>query len=671
MKFFTFGIDPKAEQEEYNENPTLNTHSLGGKGSGLIWMTMEGIPVPPGFVIPVSVWEQYNDDPKGTMEVISETLSTYMEKLKYHFGYMPLVSVRSGSRVSCPGMMDTILNVGLDSDTIGEWTTRLGPVCAEDNFIRLLAMYGKVVKGIPHQVSFAEPLEHGLDTYKKFTGEPFPDAQAQLVNAIEAVFKSWDNPRAHEYRKLNHIPREYGTAVVVQAMVFGNLNDQSGTGVMFSRNPNTGEALVTGEYLKKAQGEDIVAGGVTPKPFTSHSNFSDFPQLQDAVNVAWKLEKLKKDVQDIEFTVQDGTLYILQTRTAKRSAVAALRIAVEMATHEKIISEKEAVSRVSLKQYDQAQLVQLDPSFKGVKAKPVYTGISACSGIVTGKPVFSSEDAVASKEPCILITEETTPEDIAGMNAAVGVITMVGGFTCHAGVVARGMNRACIVGVGKPVHEFKMYPVLSMDGGTGHIWTKDVPIIKPETNGVLREFMAMMYRVVGALPIYTKAPLDSVKEAVLYLGDQVIHTKQAAQEILKAVQKVETLYLDLEPAGGTHDFFSLFDIGVDTFELRLIQELIKLSTSEPTLNDRLVILNGSITGGFKKVEFLPDLESLILSQGHVQIDAGITPTPAMAKVLEWKKGELNLLSVGQMGTVDNMKSFLSPQHVLQLIAKEP
>ena len=255
MQFFSFG---------FGHEGTGSVEELGGKGAGLLWMAQQGISVPPGFVIPTSVWAEYDKKPKSTMKAIAKVLPAYLYRLEAHFGYLPLLSVRSGARVSCPGMMDTILNVGIEGPNAAEWTNRLGPKCFGDSFHRLVKMYGSVVAGLPKTWE-PETLAIALDEYQAHTGSAFPTAQAQLLNAIEAVFKSWDNDRADFYRKDNGYSREWGTAVTVQAMVFGNLNEQSATGVLFTRNPLTGSMVVTGEWLPNAQGEDIVAGIRTPR----------------------------------------------------------------------------------------------------------------------------------------------------------------------------------------------------------------------------------------------------------------------------------------------------------------------------------------------------------------------------------------------------------------------
>lgn len=651
MQFYPFGFD--------KNEVSGSTELLGGKGAGLVWLANEGVPVPPGFVIPTSVWAEYDKKPKSTMKLIAKALPEYLAKLEAHFGYMPLLSVRSGARVSCPGMMDTILNVGLDADTIPMWAKRLGPKCFGDSFQRLIHMYGSVVAGLGRD-SLGDNLKTALDSYKVQTGMDFPDAKTQLLNSIEAVFKSWDNNRADEYRKMHGYDRAWGTAVTVQAMVFGNLNEQSGTGVLFTRNPDTGGMLVTGEFLANAQGEDIVAGIRTPMPLDAMKtwNVEVHDQLLSQVI---GLENLKKDMLDIEFTVQDGKLYLLQVRAGKRSATAAIKIAVDMAK-QGLIDSKTAVKRVSLKQYDTAQMATLDPKFT---KSPAFTGIPACSGVVTGKPVFTKEDAIACKEPCILVTHETTPDDIAGMKAAVGIVTMNGGMTSHAAVVARGMDRVCIVGVGQSVESFKDIEVLSLDGATGRIWTEKVSIIAPESNGLIREFNELVYQTLNVVPTVFEVPTHAMSEACLYLGDKILDTNKAMATVVKTLNQVERLYLDLVPSEEEQKYLNI--MGAHNHTGRLLSLLETMLKTVPTKFPRLTVIAASehVTT-FKRIAPGSDLRSIVLSESEVVLDGVDVTDPAIKRVLSWKKAEgVQVVSIGTY--LEGTKSLVSVQQALQVV----
>ena len=650
-QFFPFGLN--------KSDITGSVEVLGGKGAGLLWLANEGVSVPPGFVIPTTVWADYDKKPKSTMKEIAKALPAYLKMLEEHFGYMPLLSVRSGARVSCPGMMDTILNVGIDGTNTQEWINALGPKCFADSFHRLVTMYGSVVKGLRKE-SFGDTLKEALDEYQTKTGESFPSAKDQLLGAIEAVFKSWDNDRAEEYRKMHGYDRAWGTAVTVQAMVFGNLNEQSCTGVLFTRNPDTGGSLVTGEFLPNAQGEDIVAGIRTPQSLDDMKLWN--PTVHDELlQQVIALENLKKDMLDIEFTVQHGKLYLLQVRTGKRSATAALKIAVDM-VQQGLIDAQTAVRRVSVKQFDLAQLASLDPKFT---KEPAFTGIGACSGIVTGKPVFSKEDAINCKEPCILVTHETTPDDIAGMAKAKGVVTMVGGLTSHAAVVARAMDRACIVGVGQSIESFKDIEVLSLDGATGRIWTEQVPIVSGQTNGVVTDFNALVCKAVGVVPVLFDEPAKNLPEALLYLGDKVLDVAAAQALVIKTLNKVGRLYLDLTPTEEESRFLKI--VGKHNHVDQLLERLAAL-LEWPKAAKLVVITTSEVKTPFLRLNTGGNLRDLILSGDEIVLNGVDTTDPAVAKVLAWKQAEggVNVVSLGRYDA--NSKSILSVPQALQLIA---
>lgn len=649
MQFFSFG---------FGDEGTGSVEELGGKGAGLLWLAKEGVPVPPGFVIPTSVWAEYDQKPKSTMKAIAKALPAYLTRLEMHFGYLPLLSVRSGARVSCPGMMDTILNVGIEDANVAEWANRLGPKCFGDSFLRLVKMYGSVVAGLKDW----EPatLAVALDEYQAHTGSAFPTAQAQLLGAIEAVFKSWDNDRAEFYRRSNKYDRAWGTAVTVQAMVFGNLNDQSGTGVLFTRNPLTGGMSVTGEWLPNAQGEDIVAGVRTPQPLDTMNQWN--PVLHDQLlKQVIDLENKKRDMLDIEWTVQDGTLYLLQVRTGKRSATAALKIAVDM-VKQGLIDAKVAVKRVSVKQFDEAQTVTLDPLWT---KDPAFTGIAASIGIVTGKPVFSKEDAIACKEPCILVTKETTPDDIAGMAAAVGVITMAGGMTCHAAVNARPMNRACVVGVGAPIEAFKDIEVLSLDGGTGRIWTEKVPTVGGQLNGLVREFNTLVTQALGIVPVIFETPTAPLQEALLYLGDQILDPVAAVKTVLQTLTHVNRLYLDLTPTEEEQKYLRIFSAYDHTGRVLSLLSA-ALPISHPLFDRLVVIAPAEYSVKFHRIVPGGDLRSIVLSDQEIVLDGIDTTDPAVQRVLAWKHAE-GCITVSIGAYLAGSKSMISISHALQLV----
>lgn len=447
---------------------------LGGKGHELRLMRADGVNVPSAIIITTELCKLYQQDPDAAMKIVAEEI---IPAIKAHFiaefETMPLLSVRSGAKISMPGMMDTILNVGLSGANYKLWVKRLGQACTDDCMNRLANMYKDVCGKNPHWT-----------------------LEGQLHDTIRAVFDSWNNDRAVTYRKLNNIPNDLGTAVVVQAMVFGNMNDQSCTGVLFTRDPNTGADEITGEFLVNAQGEDVVAGVRTPEPLIKMAdwNITMYNQLRNTVEL---LEEKRGDMQDVEFTVQDGELFILQTRKAKRTAQAAIRVAVDL-HFEGLVDSEGAMKLVSYKQYLSALRPVVDPLFDG---EPVAVGIPASAGIVGGQVVLTSAAAVSHKGPCILVTKETTPDDISGMNAARGVLTATGGATSHAAVVARGMDKPCVVGcgdleIGESIlitsgggkFEVSAGDWITIDGNSGKIWLGKVPVIEPDHNPFLTKF---------------------------------------------------------------------------------------------------------------------------------------------------------------------------------------
>ena len=508
---------------------------LGGKGANLAEMTNAGMPVPPGFTITTEACTQYYTDGRQINDDIMADIFTHLEKLEKKVGKKfgdvespLLVSVRSGARASMPGMMDTILNLGLNDESVkGLAKQTNNPRFAYDSYRRFIQMFSDVVMELSKK-RFEEIIDEmkakknvkndvDLDTedmqelalkfkefYKKEKGVEFPqDPREQLIEAVKAVFRSWDNPRANVYRRMNEIPYDWGTAVNVQSMAFGNSGDTSGTGVAFTRNPATGEKALFGEYLINAQGEDVVAGIRTPSPISKLQE--EMPEVyKQFVEIATKLEKHYRDMQDMEFTIENGKLFMLQTRNGKRTAAAALKIAVDL-VDEKMITEEEAVLRVEPKQLDSLLHPQFDPEAMK-NADVIGKGLAASPGAACGQVVFSAEEAKEAVESgkmkkVILVRLETSPEDIEGMVVAQGILTVRGGMTSHAAVVARGMGTCCVSGCGEIVVDYdkkqftlggKTYQEgawLSLDGSTGNIYGEAIPTTDATISGDFERFM--------------------------------------------------------------------------------------------------------------------------------------------------------------------------------------
>lgn len=517
---------------------------LGGKGANLAEMANLGLPVPPGFTISTEVCTAYNAArgayPETLKSQVAEAMAAVETIAGAHFGAREnplLVSVRSGARASMPGMMDTVLNLGLNDVTVEGLAAKSGDRrFAYDSYRRFISMYSDVVLGVDHAEfedilgGFKEQRGYALDTeitaeewqglitrYKALvqeeTGKPFPqDVDAQLWGAIGAVFNSWNGARAITYRKLNHIPEDWGTAVNVQAMVFGNMGETSATGVAFTRNPANGTKELYGEFLVNAQGEDVVAGIRTPQNITERARIeaaSDAPSLEALMPGTFAelkanfdlLERHYRDMQDMEFTIQDGKLWMLQTRTGKRTAKAALKIAVDMAG-EGLITKAEAVMRIDPASLDQLLHPTLDPK---AKRDVIATGLPASPGAASGEIVFDADEAERLKalnRRVILVRIETSPEDIHGMHAAEGILTTRGGMTSHAAVVARGMGKPCVSGAGALRIDYasgtltvmgvklRKGDVITIDGSTGQVMKGEVATIKPELSGDFATLMS-------------------------------------------------------------------------------------------------------------------------------------------------------------------------------------
>ena len=508
---------------------------LGGKGANLAEMTNIGMPVPSGFTVTTEACNKYYKDGKELSSEVIDQIKEALEKLEAKsgkkFGDLEnplLVSVRSGARASMPGMMDTVLNLGLNDDIAVSFSEKIGNKrFVYDSYRRFIQMFADVVKGyskskfetIIDEVKTKKGVKNDIEldendmieltslfknAYKEFAGEDFPqDPIVQLIEAVKAVFRSWNNERAIYYRRINDIPSSWGTAVNVQEMVYGNSGENSGTGVAFTRNPATGEKALFGEYLINAQGEDVVAGIRTPSPIATLKD--EMPEVyEEFASIAQELEKHYKDMQDMEFTIENGKLFILQTRNGKRTARAAVKVAVDL-VNEKMISKEEAVLMVEPKQLD----ALLHPTFTAQSLKSgkvVATGLAASPGAGTGKIYFNAADVIENKKKGIdslLVRLETSPEDIEGMNSSKGVLTIRGGMTSHAAVVARGMGICCVSGASSIVINeeektlkmpdgtiYKEGDYLSIDGSTGNVYAGKLEMQDASISGDFETFMS-------------------------------------------------------------------------------------------------------------------------------------------------------------------------------------
>ena len=538
----------------FSEGNAQMRNLLGGKGANLAEMTIIGLPVPQGFTVTTEACTRYYEDGKTIGEDILSQIETHLAKLENitgkKFGDTKnplLVSVRSGARASMPGMMDTILNLGLNDDTVVSVANLTqNERFAYDSYRRFIQMFSDVVMEIEKSKfeaildavkkennakydtdltteNLKEVVKRFKALYKEEMGSDFPqDPKVQLIEAIKAVFRSWDNPRAIVYRRLNDIPSSWGTAVNVQQMVFGNMGNTSGTGVAFTRNPATGEKVIFGEYLVNAQGEDVVAGIRTPQPITRMKE--DLPEAYESfMSIAHTLENHYKDMQDMEFTVEQGKLYFLQTRNGKRTAPAALKVAVDM-VNEGLITKKEAMLKVEPKQLDQLLHPAFDPA-ELKAAAPIAKGLPASPGAGSGKIYFTAEEAKEhhkAGEKVVLVRLETSPEDIEGMVASEGILTVRGGMTSHAAVVARGMGKCCVAGCGEVVVDdeaktmtakgkvYKEGDFISLDGSTGNVYGHSIKTVKPEITGYFATFMEW---VDGIRKLKVRANADIPRDA--------------------------------------------------------------------------------------------------------------------------------------------------------------
>ena len=549
----------------FSEGNASMRNILGGKGANLAEMTRMGFPVPQGFTVSTEACTKYYEDgQKISDEILEQIYAALAETEKIvgkKFGDLEnpfLVSVRSGARASMPGMMDTILNLGLNDIAVQGLAKKTNNErFAYDSYRRFIQMFSDVVmelskkrfeeiidemkeeRGITFDTEFStEDLKEMVEKFKAFykseKGEDFPqDPKVQMIESIKAVFRSWDNPRANVYRRMNDIPYSWGTAVNVQAMVFGNMGETSGTGVAFTRNPSTGEKKLYGEYLINAQGEDVVAGVRTPNPIAQLEN--DMPEVyKEFTEIATKLENHYRDMQDMEYTIEEGKLYMLQTRNGKRTAASAIKIAVDL-VNEGMLTKEEAILKVEPKQLDSL----LHPTFvqdELKKADVFVKGLAASPGAACGKVYFTAEDcveAVQRGEKVVLVRLETSPEDIEGMDAAEGILTSRGGMTSHAAVVARGMGTCCVAGCGdvKVDYDNSCFYVndtkvsegdyISLDGSTGNVYLGQIPTEEAKLAGDFETFMGWADEI-RTLKVYTNADTPRDAKHAVEFGAQGI-----------------------------------------------------------------------------------------------------------------------------------------------------
>ena len=657
----------------FEEAYGLGKEILGGKGAGLAEMTHIGVRIPEGFTISTEVCALFYENgkklPEYVVNAIFESIKGIEKKTGKVFGgdHNPLlVSVRSGARASMPGMMDTILNLGLNDTTAATLAKETGNErFAMDSYRRFILMFTNIAKGHPRdamdKMLHDLKAQHGykLDTevtteqlrelvakykayYKNIFGTDFPtDPKIQLLEAVSAVFRSWDNPRANVYRMMNNIPYSWGTAVNVQSMAFGNKGETSGTGVAFSRNPGTGENVISAEYLPNAQGEDVVAGIRTPLHIDELK--ARMPKVyEEFVKTIKIMEKHYRDMQDMEFTVEEGVLYFLQTRNGKRTPAAALKIACDL-VDEGLITEKEAVTRIDAGSFDKLLLPGFDKDALAV-TKPIATGLAAGPGAGTGAIAFTAEEAEKrhlAGEKVILVRAETSPEDIVGMIAAQGILTARGGMTSHAAVVARGMGKCCISGcsaaiineekrtltIGKQVFTDK--DILSLDGNTGNVYVGVIKTVAPDlTSGYFGRLMAWVdqYR---ELNVRTNAdtPRDAKQarvfgaegiglcrtEHMFFAKDRIFSMRKMI--LADTLEEREAALAEIEPM-QQDDFEGLFEtMGEFNVTIRLLDPpLHEFLPHEPSLIEELAVATGRSVQQIK--DRIADLHESNPMMGH-------------------------------------------------------
>ena len=677
--------------------PLMTKDHLGGKGFGLVKMANMGIPVPPAYILPTPLCREYMLSPAATMFYVKETVIPAIKAdLTSIFGYMPLVSVRSGARDSMPGMMDTILNVGLDTPTWKEWIARLGKHCARDCWTRLVESFTNVVAGVEKGDLQGKTDKAQCALYAKAMGHKFPDADGQLLEAIEAVFKSWGNERAKSYRRMNGISEELGTACVVQAMVFGNMDAQSCTGVLFSRDGSTGVKAIMGEYVINGQGEDVVNGGGAVKLPVADLHTWNPGVHAELVATTAKLEAEWRDMVDIEFTVQSGKLWVLQVRAGKRTAQAAIRIALDM-NAEGTLSVAEAVlERVTLSQFFAARRPVINPEFS---VEPDAKGLPASMGIAVGRVVFSSKEAVsaAAEGPVILLAEETNPDDIEGMNAAKGILTKLGGATCHAAVVARGMDKVCVVGCEALVKAGKGWAVeqgnvkkiikegdwISLCGVTGRVWLTAVPVVDGSNSEEVKTFEALALSLVDFLQVAT-TPAEVRPKGTLILAYHF-----SPEELAKAVSQLERGIIDLRTPA---DLFAAEDVALlgctgqlapapaTAFTSAMVHVVCKAVSAPGKLK---YIGNNYLTGahiaslvkaGVNPIHTVNSLEGLIMADGLCLMaptwGSGLVDGEVVIKVRKMKAAlgeKLEPLKITDRATIDEFSKGTVAMSALQVL----
>ena len=623
---------------------------LGGKGANLAEMTGIGLPVPPGFIITTEACNKYLERDEGLWPELTEEILDNLKLLEDETGRgfgseePLLISVRSGAVISMPGMMDTVLNLGLNQSTVESLARETGDRrFALDCYRRFIQMFADVVLNVKHynfeniltetrkrnkvrtdaelgESDLEKIVEDFLDIVRKETGNDFPqDPQTQLFLAVEAVFKSWNTPRAVVYRKANRIPDNLGTAVNIQAMVFGNLGEDSGTGVAFTRNPSTGEPKLYGEYLLNAQGEDVVAGTRTPRPLEELEN--DLPEVyRQFVDACETLEKHYRNIQDIEFTIERGRLYMLQTRTGKTTASAAVRIGVDM-VREELISKTEALQRIDPEQLEHLLHCRFDP---GADMEPIGSGLPASPGAASGKVVFDAdraEEMARQGEKVILVRPETTPDDIHGIIAAEGILTSRGGMTSHAAVVARGMGKPCVCGcddlkieLGKGLFyvndvEYSEGEIISIDGTSGKVYLGAGPLIEPQFSEEFYQIMSWSDEI-RRLKVRANADTPDDARRAVEMGAQGIglcrteHMFMAADRI-PVVRKM-ILASNLEEREAVLD--ELMPMQQEDFK-GILKEMVGKPVTVRLLDPPLH-------------EFLPDKEELMLEVDRLQRENG-------------------------------------------------
>lgn len=670
LSFWKFSKDQTTEGQ-------VTKDFLGGKGAGLVEMTRAGVPVPPGFVIPVDVCHEFyvaNQNHSIVAAIALRATAEVKEFLTQQMGHQPLVSVRSGARVSMPGMMDTILNVGMTEEILPFWSKKLGARTAFDLYRRLIGTYGTVVFGIKpekFQTALKAVMASKYDSKPALTeadmslthmnklcqrylkvceneGFEFPQTlEGQLMGALGAVFKSWNSERAIAYRIKNQIPHDWYTACVVQAMVFGNANEQSCSGVLFSRDPSTGEGNWKGEFLPNAQGEEVVSGTSTPLPLTQFAAWNQALKTE-LNNLTVQIEKTYKDMVDIEFTVESGKFYILQARVGKRTASAAFQIAYDL-VKEGVISKDEALKRLTVDQYKILAVPSIDPSYKGA---PDAIGLAGSKGIATGKLWLTSEKAIANPGG-ILVTKETTPNDYAGMLASVGILTSTGGITSHAALTARSEGKVCVVGctsmevqsgvnagivfhkVGGGTHTIPEGIEITIDGSTGNVYVGAVPTIGGKIPAYVQEMIE--WGVKSDMVFQYDALTDTLPESgEVYISLTKLKEGQAIRDLIDFLnihRKNLRGILTLKDAASLFDDSNfLSPMGLTTFQHTIhpnqIEGLKALGNAEVAANWTVLGLEGSHLHGIKIHNKIKTLKEFMEADGYYELD------PLVEKVLK-------------------------------------